>query len=197
MCQYSLQWRVINDVYKKTDLTRGEGRTICIVQGRKWKTSGDIINMIEENEWFVLVCMQCMQAVLEPERERERKRAREATRAGAHMTDAPWALRRPIGSLGSPELLQRRSERGFSHTHTHPDPIRAAHAPQGSADARWQWYAWDGKSVWKLYGTHRRRRDICGLISLGNVEHFLFLCILPNVFCVVREREWVIWRKSD
>lgn len=83
---------------------------------RKLNTRGDNINMIEENEinglcWYA--CSVCRRLEIEPERER----AREATRAGARMTDALWALRRPIGSLGSPELLQRRSERGFSHTH--------------------------------------------------------------------------------
>lgn len=204
-CQCSLEWREIKHVYNNTDPTGGKKRQrererkkamhneILLVIILIWSKKKNEINSRSE-VIKIMVCMQWMQAVRnrarERERETERRRAREATRAGALMTDTPWAPRRPIGALGSPELLQRRSERGFSHTraHMHPDRSRAAQARQGSADTRWQWYTWDRKSVWKLYSTHRRHRDICGLISLGKVEYFPFLCIIPNVFCVVWER---------
>lgn len=136
--------------------------------------------------------MEWMQAV----RNRARKREREKESA---RSNEGW--RTHDGRSVSSETANRSSrlawaaaaeewERILPHTraHTHPDRSRAAHTRQGSADTRWQWYTWDRKSVWKLYSTHRRHRDICGLISLGKVEYFPFLCIIPNVFCVVWER---------
>lgn len=124
--------------------------------------------------------MHCVQ----PVRSRVKERERGKQRGLAHA----WQTLRELWD-GQSERSARPSccsggVREDSPTHA----SRAAHARQGSADTQRQWYAWDRKSVWKLYHTHPMH--ICGLISLGNVEYFLFSCVIPNVFCVVC-RQWV------
>lgn len=145
------------------------------------------MNMIKErNEinsiWYVITIIAGIQSV-QPVRNRVKEREREKQRGLAHA----WQMLRELwdGQSEHSACLSCCSGgvREDSPTHAHTHASRAAHARQGSADTRWQWYAWDRKSVWKLYHTHPMR--ICGLISSGNLEYVLFPCIIPNVFCIV------------